>query len=85
MKYDGRKKKSSNLNSTIEKPIILLKNPAIDDKEVGKSSIDILGAKSKQKKLSAENQKRFVAVQNRNKTNMLNPFTKVAREEVTEA
>jgi hypothetical protein len=30
----------------IEKLITLLKNPAIDGKEVGKSSIDILGAKS---------------------------------------
>jgi hypothetical protein len=29
----------------------LLKNLAIDGKEVGKSSIDIIGAKSKQKKL----------------------------------
>jgi hypothetical protein len=51
VKYDGRKKKSSDLNSTIEKPITLLKNPAIDDKEVEKSSIDILGAKSEQKKV----------------------------------
>ena len=51
MKYDGRKKKSSDLNSTIEKPIILLKNSAIDGKEVGKSSIDIVGAKSEQKKV----------------------------------
>jgi hypothetical protein len=47
--YDGRKKKSSYLNSTIEKLITLLKNSAIDGKEVGKSSINILGAKSKQK------------------------------------
>jgi hypothetical protein len=37
------------LNSTIEKLITLLKNLAIDGKRVGKSSIDILGAKSKQK------------------------------------
>ena len=51
MKYDGRKKKSSDLNSTIEKPITLLKNSAIDGKEVGKSSIDIVGAKSEQKKV----------------------------------
>jgi uncharacterized protein YggU (UPF0235/DUF167 family) len=29
----------------------LLKNPAIDGKEVEKSSIDILGAKSEQKKV----------------------------------
>jgi hypothetical protein len=50
VKYDDRKKKSSDLNSTIEKPITLLKNLAIDGKEVGKSSIDIIGAKSKQKK-----------------------------------
>jgi hypothetical protein len=49
VKYDGRKKKSSNLNSTIEKPITLLKNPAIDGKEEGESPIDILGAKSKRK------------------------------------
>ena len=51
MKYDGRKKKSSDLNLTIEKPITLLKNPAIDGKEVRKSSINILGAKSEQKKV----------------------------------
>jgi hypothetical protein len=46
VKYDSRKKKSSDLNSTIEKPITLLKNPAINGKEVRKSSIDIVGAKS---------------------------------------
>jgi hypothetical protein len=51
VKYVGRKKKSSDLNSTIEKPITLLKNSAIDGKEVGKSSINILGAKSEQKKV----------------------------------
>ena len=51
MKYDGRNKKSLDLNSTIEKPITLLKNPAIDGKEMRKSSIDILGAKSEQKKV----------------------------------
>ena len=51
VKYNGREKKSSDLNSTIEKPITLLKNPAIDGKEVEKSSIDILGVKSKQKKV----------------------------------
>ena len=51
MKYDGRKDKSSDLNATIEKPIILLKNLAIDGKEVQKSSIDIVGAKSEQKKV----------------------------------
>ena len=51
VKYDGRKEKSSDLNSTIEKLITLKKNLAIDDKEVGKSSIDILGAKSEQKKV----------------------------------
>ena len=39
------------MNLTIEKPITLLKNLAIDGKEVGKSSIDILGAKSEQKKV----------------------------------
>jgi hypothetical protein len=49
VKYDGRKKQSSYLNSTIEKLITLLKNPATDGKEVGKSPIDILGAKSEQK------------------------------------
>ena len=52
MKYDGRKKKSSDLNSTIEKLITLLKNLAIDDKEVEKLSIDIVDAKSNQKKVS---------------------------------
>jgi hypothetical protein len=36
VKYDGQKKKSSDLNSTIEKLITLLKNPATDGKEVGK-------------------------------------------------
>ena len=46
VKYDGRKKKSSDLNLTIEKPITLLKNLAIDGKEMRKSSIDILGVKS---------------------------------------
>jgi hypothetical protein len=50
VKHDGRKKKSSDLNSTIEKPITLLKNSAIDGKEVEKSSIDIICAKSEQKK-----------------------------------
>ena len=86
VKYDGRKKKSLDLNSTIEKPITLLKNSAIDDKEVGKSSIDIVGAKSEKKEGgSAQNQERFAAVQNRNKIDMLSQFTKVAREKVTEA
>ena len=51
VKYDGQKEKSSDLNSTIEKPITLLKNLAIDAKEVGKSSINILDAKSEQKKV----------------------------------
>jgi hypothetical protein len=51
VKYNGRKKKSLDLSSTIKKPITLLKNLAIDGKEVGKSSIDIIGAKSKQKKV----------------------------------
>jgi hypothetical protein len=51
VKYDDRKKKSSDLNSTIEKPITLLKNLAIDGKKVWKSSINILGAKSEQKKV----------------------------------
>jgi hypothetical protein len=45
VKYDGRKDKSSDLNSTIEKPIMLLKNLANDDKEVEKSFIDVVGAK----------------------------------------
>jgi hypothetical protein len=31
----------------MEKPITLLKNPAIDGKDMGKSSIDILDSKSK--------------------------------------
>ena len=51
VKYDGRKKKSSDLNSTIEKPITLLKNLAIDDKKVQKLSIDIVDVKSEQKKV----------------------------------
>jgi hypothetical protein len=51
VKYDGYKDKSLDLNSTIQKPITLLKNPAIDDKEVGKSSIDFLDAKFEQKKV----------------------------------
>ena len=32
VKYDDRKDESSDLNATIEKPITLLKNPAIDGK-----------------------------------------------------
>jgi hypothetical protein len=32
-----------------------------------------------------KNQERFATVQNRNKTDMLNRFTKVARKEVAEA
>jgi hypothetical protein len=51
VKYDGRKDKSSNLNSTIEKSITLLKNPANDGKEVEKSSIDVVSAKFEQKKM----------------------------------
>ena len=51
MKYDVRKDKSSDLNSTMEKPITLLKYQAIDGKEVGKSFINILDAKSEQKKV----------------------------------
>jgi hypothetical protein len=51
MQYDGRKKKSSDLNSTIEKPITLLKNLAIDGKDMEKSSVDILGAKFEHKKM----------------------------------
>ena len=49
MKYDGQKEKSSELNSTIEKPITLLKNLAIDGKDMGKLSIDILDSKSERK------------------------------------
>jgi hypothetical protein len=51
MKYDGQKKKSLDLNSTIEKSITLLKNLAIDGKDMGKSYADILGAKSEYKKV----------------------------------
>jgi ribosomal protein L7/L12 len=51
MKYDGRKDKSSDLNSTIEKPIKLLKTSANDGKEVEKSSIDVVCAKFEQKKM----------------------------------
>jgi hypothetical protein len=50
VKYDGRNKESLDLSSTIKKLITLLKNLAIDGKEVGKSSIDIIGTKSEQKK-----------------------------------
>jgi hypothetical protein len=86
VKYDGQKKTSSYLNSTIEKPITLLKILAIDGKEVRKLFIDILGAKFEQKKgESAQNQKRFVVVQNRNKIDMLNQFTKMARKDIAEA
>jgi hypothetical protein len=46
MKYDGWNKKSSYLNSITEKPITLLKNLAINGKDMGKSYIDILDAKS---------------------------------------
>jgi hypothetical protein len=35
----------------MEKSITLLKNPAIDGKDMGKSSIDILDSKSKRKKV----------------------------------
>ena len=49
LKYDGRKKKSSGLNSTIKKSITLLKNLAIDGKDMGKLSIDILDSKSERK------------------------------------
>jgi hypothetical protein len=34
VKFDGHEDKSSDLNAIIEKPITLLKNPAIDGKEV---------------------------------------------------
>ena len=53
VKYDGRKEKSSYLNSTIEKPITLLKNLAIDGMTMRKSSIDFLHAKSEQRKVKA--------------------------------
>jgi hypothetical protein len=47
VKNDIRKYKILDLNSTIEKTITLLKNPACDDgKKVRKSYIDILGAES---------------------------------------
>jgi hypothetical protein len=51
VKYDGRKDKSSDLNTTIEKPITLLKNLANDGKEVEKSYVDVVGAKFEQKKM----------------------------------
>jgi hypothetical protein len=38
----------------------LLKNQAIDGKEVGKSSIDILGAKSEQKKVGVRPKSRKI-------------------------
>jgi hypothetical protein len=50
VKNGGSKKESSNLNSNIEKPITLLKNIAIDDKEVRNPFIDIIDATSEQKK-----------------------------------
>jgi hypothetical protein len=51
MKYDGQKKKSLDLSLIIKKPITLLKNLAIDGKEVRKLFINILDVKSKQKKM----------------------------------
>jgi hypothetical protein len=51
MKYDGQKKKTLDLSLTIKKSITLLKNLAINGKEVRKSFINILGVKSKQKKV----------------------------------
>jgi hypothetical protein len=57
VKYDGRKKKSSDLDATIEKPITLLKNPAIDGKEVRKSSIVITGTKSVHKEVQVSKTK----------------------------
>jgi hypothetical protein len=86
VKYDGRKKKSLDLSSTIEKSITLLKNLAIDVKEVGESSIDILGAKSEQKMLRIpKNKEELPLSKTETKTEMLNWFTKVARKEVTKA
>ena len=51
VKKDGRIDKILELNSSIEKPITLLKNPAIVDKGIGESSINILDAKSEQNKV----------------------------------
>jgi hypothetical protein len=83
VKYDGRKDKSLDLNSTIEKMITLLKNLANDGKEVEKSSINVVGAKFEQKKMKVPKiKKRIATVQNRSETGMLNQFTKVARKEV---
>jgi len=45
-----RKDKSLDLNATIEKPITWLKNLTIDDKDIGKSRVDMLDAKCEQKK-----------------------------------
>jgi hypothetical protein len=40
VKKDGRENKSSVLNSVDEKPVTLLKNLAIDGKDVGESHVD---------------------------------------------
>jgi hypothetical protein len=45
-----RKDKSLDLNATIENPITWLKNLIIDDKDIGKSHVDMLDAKCEQKK-----------------------------------
>jgi hypothetical protein len=58
VKYDGQKKTSSDLNSTIEKPITLLKNSDIDGKDMGESYVDILFAKSEQKKVGVPKTKK---------------------------
>ncbi|OEL32286.1 hypothetical protein BAE44_0006695, partial [Dichanthelium oligosanthes] len=50
VKKDGRKDKSSDLNSSNEKPLNVLKTSATNSKEKEQSATNILSAKSKQKK-----------------------------------
>jgi len=57
----------------------------IDGIEVRKSSINILDAKSEQKKVRVPKIKKDLPVQKRNKAEMLTRFTKVARKQVAKA
>jgi hypothetical protein len=83
VKYDGRKDKSLDLNSTIEKPITLLKNSANDGKEVEKSSIDVVGAKFEQKKMKVPKSKKELPLSKIEvKLTCSIGFTKVARKKL---
>lgn len=73
------------MNATIEKLITLLKVLAIDGKEVGKLSIDILAAYLNRKKMRVPKIRKNVAIQYRNKIKMLTWFAKVERKQVVEA